>query len=170
LALILILVILFFKGPFAFGQNDPINLVPAIPSSQLPEIDINSIAQDSAGFIWIGTWKGLFRYDGRNVINYSQQLNTKIGRKISSLYLDKEGKLWIGTYSEGLFVYNPKNQQVISYQSINNIKTGNIINISGGTDNKVFVASYDGVFIFDISKAGFDPQTLVYSEAGNSYR
>jgi len=170
MTLILILGILLFRDSFAFGQNDPISLVPAIPSSLLPEIDINSIAQDSAGFIWIGTWKGLFRYDGRNVINYSQQLNTKIGRKISALYLDKEGKLWIGTYSEGLFIYNPKNQKVISYQSINNIKTGNIIKISGGTDNKVFVASYDGIFVFDISKAGFDPQTLVYSEAGNSYR
>ncbi|MFZ4548285.1 MAG: ligand-binding sensor domain-containing protein, partial [Bacteroidales bacterium] len=170
MALFLILGILLFRDSFVYCQDDPINLVPAIPSSQLPEIDINSIAQDSAGFIWIGTWKGLYRYDGRNVINYSQQLNTKIGRKISTLYLDYEGKLWIGTYSEGLFIYNPKNQKIISFQSINNIKTGNIINISGGAGNKIYVASYEGIFIYDISKAGFDPQTLIYAEAGNSYR
>ncbi|NTW24388.1 MAG: response regulator [Lentimicrobium sp.] len=152
------------------SQNQHIELIPAAKSTNLPEIDINCLVQDSAGFLWIGTWKGLFRYDGRKVVNFSQQFSSKIGRKISALYLDNEGKLWIGTYSEGLFIYNPKNQQIISYESINNIKTGNIINISGGSDNKVFVACYEGVFTFDLSKAKFDPQTLVYAESGNSYR
>jgi len=152
------------------SQTQHIELIPAARSTDLPEIDINCIVQDSAGFLWIGTWKGLFRYDGRNVINFSQQFSSKIGRKISALYLDNEGKLWIGTYSEGLFIYNPKNQQINSFQSINDIKTGNIINISGGADNKVRVASYEGVFTYDLLKDKFDLQTLVYAESGNSFR
>lgn len=66
------------------GQEAHIEQVPAIRATELPEFDMNCIAQDSAGFIWIGTWKGLFRYDRRSVINYSQQFNTQTGRKISA--------------------------------------------------------------------------------------
>ncbi|MHC1775223.1 MAG: response regulator [Lentimicrobium sp.] len=166
----LLLIVMLLKTIGLSGQSQQIELIPAAKSTDLPEIDINCIVQDSAGFLWIGTWKGLFRYDGRKVINFSQQFSNKIGRKISALYLDNEGKLWIGTYSEGLFVFNPKNQQIKSYGSINSIKTGNIINITGGAGNKVLVACYEGVFTFDIQEGRFDPQTLVYAESGNSFR
>lgn len=152
------------------AQTDRIELVPAIQSGELPEIDINCIIQDSAGFIWIGTWKGLFRYDGRKVINYSQELKTKIGRKISALYLDNEGKIWIGTYSEGLYIINPKNQQIVSYESINNTKTGNIINITGGSGNRIYVSSYDGIYIFNSKTQAFETRTLTFSQGGNSFR
>jgi len=164
------LVMLLLRVTSVYSQDTHIELVPAIQSADLPEIDINCMAQDSAGFLWIGTWKGLYRYDGRKVINYSQQLSNKIGRKISALFMDNEGKLWIGTYSEGLFVYNPKNQQVNSFESINRTKTGNIINISGGSNGKVLVASYEGVFTYDIKKQKFDPITLVYAENSNKFR
>ena len=166
-----LLLFLFTLCSYALvAQDQQIELVRAIKSGELPEIDINCMAQDSAGFIWIGTWKGLYRYDGRKVINYSQQLNNKIGRKISALFMDNEGKLWIGTYSEGLFVYNPKNQQVNSFEFINQTKTGNIINISGGSNGKVLVASYNGVFTYDTGKQKFDPLTLVYAENSNNFR
>lgn len=165
-----ILAVVLFVVSKLQGQEAHIELVPAIRATELPEIDINCIAQDSAGFIWIGTWKGLFRYDGRSVINYSQQFNTKIGRKISALYLDNEGKLWIGTYSEGLFVYDPKNHKIISYETINKTKTGNIINISGGSNNKILVASYEGIFTYNCKSNDFEAKTLSYTENGNVYR
>ena len=33
-------------------------------NSGLPDNSINAIAEDKLGFIWIGTWNGLVRYDG----------------------------------------------------------------------------------------------------------
>lgn len=49
------------------------------PSQQLPfrTYDILSdyvtcIEQDSTGFIWFGTDRGLSRYDGRDFVNYTQ--------------------------------------------------------------------------------------------------
>lgn len=165
----LLLLLALFGNPM-LAQEQQVELVRAIKSGELPEIDINCISQDSAGFLWIGTWKGLYRYDGRKVINYSQQLNSRIGRKISALYLDKKGNLWIGTYSEGLFVYNPKNHRIKSFGSINTISTGNIISITGNSGNRVMIATYDGIFFYDLGKDSFDPLTLSYSENGNNFR
>ena len=170
LSMAIMLFVFVINSNALFSQEHPVELVPAIKSGELPEIDVNSIAQDSAGFLWIGTWKGLYRYDGRHVINYSQQLNNRIGRKISTLYLDKKGNLWIGTYSEGLFVYNPKNQRISSYESINKTITGNIIDIAGSMADKVMVCSYDGIFTYDLNTEKFDPYTLSYSENANNFR
>lgn len=166
--LLLVAAVLFSCRMMA--QVNKVELVQAIKSGELPEIDVNCIAQDSAGFLWIGTWKGLYRYDGRQVINYSQQLNNRIGRKISSLYLDKKGNLWIGTYSEGLYIYNPGNNYIRAFTSINKTNTGNIINITGGSDNKVLIASYEGIFIYDLDNGKFELNNLTFSENANNYR
>lgn len=152
----------------SFGQDQNIELMPALRGTELPEIDINSIAQDSAGFLWIGTWKGLYRYDGREVINYSLHMNNKIGRKISSLFLDSEGMLWIGTYSEGLFVYNTYNQHITEYKEINGTKLSNIIRINEASGKRIMVASYDGIFIYNYAEKGFETATLSHNaKAGN---
>ncbi len=152
------------------AQEELIELVPAIKSEDLPRIDINCITQDSAGFLWIGTWKGLFRYDGREVLNYSQLTRNEIGRKISTLFVDAKGNLWIGTYSEGLFHYNLKTQEITSFNEINGIKAGNIVNITDGDDQKVLISSYEGIFIFDPVKEAFEQQVLTYNEGGNKFR
>ncbi|MEP7322549.1 MAG: two-component regulator propeller domain-containing protein [Saprospiraceae bacterium] len=65
-----------------------------------------SINEDSAGNLWIGTVDaGVWRYDGRNLTNYS----TKEGlpaRGIETIYKDKKGGLWFGTDGAGVFKFN----------------------------------------------------------------
>ena len=57
--------------PLQVKAETSINIENLTNKTGLPEGAINCIAQDSYGFIWIGTWKGLFRYDGYDVINFS---------------------------------------------------------------------------------------------------
>lgn len=62
----------------------------------------NTIVQDKKGFIWVGTWNGLNRYDGYNCITYQPQFHdsTSISnREITELMVDSNGNLWIGTAS-----------------------------------------------------------------------
>lgn len=40
-------------------------------SSSISNKDINVIAQDSEGFVWIGTFRGLNRFDSETIINIS---------------------------------------------------------------------------------------------------
>lgn len=56
------------------------------------------VAQDRLGFIWIGTDRGLQRYDGKRFItfrNKEDDPNTLPSNEISGLHIDKSGRLWI---------------------------------------------------------------------------
>ena len=74
----------------------------------LTQNSVLSIAQDSRGYIWLGTRHGLNRFDGYRVTNYyhqaadSQSLSNDY---INSLCLDGKNRLWIGT-EKGLNWYN----------------------------------------------------------------
>ena len=69
---------------------------------------VQAIAQDQQGFIWIGTWNGLFRYDGRTVRAYlhnPDDPNSLGGNIVNSLHVDRGGNLWIGLTDAGIDRY-----------------------------------------------------------------
>ena len=69
----------------------------------LPDGDITAIQQTRDGFLWIGTPKGLARFDGIQfrVFNTANTPDLTDSR-ISSLLTDSEGTLWIGTLDGNL--------------------------------------------------------------------
>lgn len=75
----------------------------------LSNSSVTCIVQDSIGFIWVGTKHGLNRYDGTNFKVYSQHQPYQIGNDISVLHIDSRNRLWVGTNSDGLFLYHPLN-------------------------------------------------------------
>ena len=71
---------------------------------------ITVLAQDQQGFLWIGTQKGLIRYDGYRFRRYQFNKNNPNsigGDFISALWPTSDGKLWVGTRHDGLSVLDP---------------------------------------------------------------
>ncbi len=67
----------------------------------LPCGEANDIAQTNDGVLWIGTYAGLYRYNGREfrwIDDYESIKN------VNCLYVDEEGRLWIGTNDNGLSI------------------------------------------------------------------
>lgn len=64
--------------------------------------DVWSITQDRKGFIWIGTEKGLQRYDGLRFLNYQDKLNilNKNSFAVKNLYADNKNQIWLTTSSQ----------------------------------------------------------------------
>lgn len=122
---ITIVVFLFLTSSVCFGQNDYDIKFDRITSENykiikgLSQNTANCIIQDSKGFIWIGTWDGLNRYDGYSFLTYkssvSNNTNQLSNQTINALFEDSEGIIWVGTET-GLNSYNRKNQEFIQYK------------------------------------------------------
>ncbi len=76
----------------------------------LPMNIVTSLAQDQRGFIWIGTQAGLVRYDAYRFEKFSDQ-QFLASEYIKCLWAGPDGRLWIGTMSSGIFVYDPRDNQ-----------------------------------------------------------
>ncbi|MER1992973.1 MAG: two-component regulator propeller domain-containing protein, partial [Eubacteriales bacterium] len=75
----------------------------------LPCGEANDIAITGDGIMWIGTYAGLYRYQGRE---FRWMDNYDSVRNVNCLYVDEEGRLWIGTNDNGLSI-------VINEQMVN---------------------------------------------------
>ena len=67
----------------------------------LPGGEANDIAQTNDGVLLIGTYAGLYRYNGRE---FRWVDNFESVRNVNCLYVDEEGRLWIGTNDNGLTI------------------------------------------------------------------
>lgn len=77
----------------------------------LPHSDALASVQDQEGFVWIATNKGLCRYDGYSLKNYLLPKDDDLALpndRIKTLHVSPDGKLWTGTESNGLYIYNSK--------------------------------------------------------------
>ncbi len=65
--------------------------------------DANYILGASDGFIWVGSYSGIFRYDGQifEKIEYSEGLTSGRG-----LFEDRKGRIYVGTNDNGVVVIN----------------------------------------------------------------
>lgn len=77
-------------------------------NSKVPHCSVNSLMEDSEGYIWIGTWdKGLYRYSPHNGQFYEMPRFNDLG-SAQALAEDHWGRLWVGTWGRGLFcITNP---------------------------------------------------------------
>jgi ligand-binding sensor domain-containing protein/signal transduction histidine kinase len=69
----------------------------------LPQNSVRTIVQTRDGYLWLGTWGGLARFDGVRFTIFNRA-NTPALRdsRITALAEDADGSLWIGTAAGGL--------------------------------------------------------------------
>lgn len=83
----------------------------------LSHTDVNDVAQDGKGYIWIATNFGLDRYDGytiRAFYNGNVPLHNAFKNRIIRLYPDNTGTLWLST-EDGLQSFNPATEKYTDY-------------------------------------------------------
>ncbi|MEP6646500.1 MAG: two-component regulator propeller domain-containing protein [Saprospiraceae bacterium] len=96
--------------------------------------------------LWLGCESGLYSMDkfGGEVVHHleKEQLN------ILSIYVDPEGILWIGTFGQGLYIYNPETGEKRHLTEQENISNNSILNIDGKA-NKLWLATLGGITEID---------------------
>jgi ligand-binding sensor domain-containing protein len=113
---------------------------------------VTALAQDTRGFIWVGTQNGLFRYDGyqfRKLDKIMQDASASLGIFITSLYAAKDGRLWIGTLSGGASVYDPVTAKLRNWSAQPSTELGLSHNrveaIVGDKAGNIWIGTNDGL-------------------------
>jgi ligand-binding sensor domain-containing protein len=74
--------------------------------NNLPSSTVTSIAQTPDGYLWVGTYNGLARFDGARFVVFDPVNKPALTQtRVQGLYTDASGTLWINTYRGGLTAY-----------------------------------------------------------------
>ncbi len=118
----------------------------------LPGSTINTIVQDSLGFLWIGTNDGLCRYDGagfRIFRHHNYDTSSLSHNDIQQLFIDQEQNLWVMT-ANGLNVIDLKTHEISRVvPGANSVPDNSTIAMVQTLAGKYMAASYyNGISIF----------------------
>jgi len=83
---------------------------------RLPDNVIKDLHADSQGNVWIGTENhGILRIDSTNrLINYrKKEKHLKDLQNITTIYEDRNNRIWIGSWQNGLYYYDNKNDDFV---------------------------------------------------------
>ncbi len=114
---------------------------------------INTIVQDSQGFIWMGAENGLGRYDGRQIRLYQadpRQTGTLPASYVWYLAVDHDGVLWAATEG-GLARYNSQTDDFTHIRSLGGVtfETEAISALAVGADNTLYVGAFRGLYVIN---------------------
>ncbi|MDD3742063.1 MAG: response regulator [Lentimicrobiaceae bacterium] len=157
---LLILLYLFISGSFPLLAQKPATLQTINRREGLSNGAVNSIVRDGEGDMWVGTWKGLNRFDGKQMLTYlpgksSASIHNHVVRE---LYPTAAGPLWMLT-NKGVCRYDNVHDRFTPYfhQGLEQINYENDVSIGQSDRHGVVVSIYGvGLFKFDSANLQFE--------------
>ena len=130
-------------------------------SDEIPLGIITSMTEDAQGLIWLGTQKGVLRYDGyhfQQFSNHPDDAHSLSGDFVNVLLATTDGRVWVGTRTDGLSIYDPK----LGYFSRYSHKEGdakslinNEIRALAADEGGVWIGTSAGLDYFSLAKNSF---------------
>jgi len=119
---------------------------------------VQTITQDSDGFIWLGSQEGLHRFDGYQFLSFHHDANNPKSLSsdvISRVLVDHSAQLWVATRGGGVNIYqevsqsfrriDSKNSELkLTNDNVNALIEDSHHNIWVGTDNGLNIIFRDG--------------------------
>ncbi len=135
------LIFCLWESPI-LAANIPSNYLLDVWTSDngLPDNSVTAIAQTPDGYLWIGTYNGLSRFDGVRFVAFDPA-NTPalLHARVRRLYVDSQGTLWINTYDGSLTTYR-RGKFTIERRNAR-LSEGELIPVSSSSNEVVFLMS-----------------------------
>ncbi len=126
------------------GQSKGFSAVLYDNTNGLPTSEANAIAETSEGFIWIGSYGGLIRYDGNT---FTRMDSTTGLSSVKCLFVDSRDRLWIGTNDNGVAVM--ERGELRKWGKLDGMKSAHTRAITEDRDGNIYIATTCGIVLID---------------------
>lgn len=100
-----IILALCLAGPVSAQSDERYTARSWNVEHDLPQSSVRCITQSHDGYLWIGTWNGLARFDGIRMKVFNGLNTPNLNPSIVDIFEDSKHRLWIGTDGGGLMQY-----------------------------------------------------------------
>lgn len=132
---------------FTNYQNDPLD------SNSLSSNLVRAIIKTKSNQFWVGTG------DGLNQVQFTENQIIKITRFLPGVkvYVLQEinGLIWIGTFGEGLFCFNPKENTYQAFTTADGLPGNSILGILQDQTGDIWLSTNNGISRYDYTKKSF---------------
>ena len=74
---------------------------------QLPQVSVTALAQDSKGYVWIGTQSGIARFNGKEFVSFNRSNTDAFNSNVvKDILIDSQNTLWVLTENGVVFADN----------------------------------------------------------------
>jgi diguanylate cyclase (GGDEF)-like protein len=108
----------------------------------LPDNRVDILYQDSGGRLWIGTRGGLACFTGGQITSFVE--TASVATQIRSIYEDREGVIWIGTFDSGLSRF--KDGRFINYNTSIGLFNNGVFQILEDRRGNFWMSSNRGIY------------------------
>ena len=110
----------------------------------LPTSDANYIMGSKKGYVWIGGYSGVFKYDGSNF----EKMDSSIGlTSARGIFEDSLGRIWVGTNDNGVVVIDGEESKHFTYRD--GLRSSSIRVFAEDDEDNVFIATTSGLAYAD---------------------
>ena len=144
-------------------------------SNGLPVDEITTLAQDSTGFIWIGTMEGLFRYDGFSFKNFSFDGTPEAqSTSITRIIVDKKGRLWLASLNAGISCISASGKPIrlVNSSTSNDVTlaASHATDVQEDRDGNIWWTTTDGLYCMRANDGKIKSYRIISELArGNSF-
>lgn len=112
---------------YALSAQPDIRFEEVSSLNSLSHNSVTAIHQDQNGFLWIGTFNGLNKFDGYKFQVYKfndLDMMPASTNRITAIHEDKAGRLWIKAYDGNYVMFNPLSEQFHSIELEEGFQSG----------------------------------------------
>jgi len=111
---------------------------------------VQSLFEDEQRNIWVGTNKGIYFFDRKtesfSYFNEKTEDGVLISSNVNKIVKSNSGSLWIATFGQGIFIYNPATKKLVQ----NTLYSSFVWNLLKTPDGNIFATSrQNGLICFD---------------------
>ena len=109
-----------------------------------PKTIVRTIKQDRKGNIWIASWDGVFRYDGKSFTNITREVSSA---RFFSILEDKKGNFWFSSVGSGVYYYD--GTSFLNFTTTNGLASNTVSDIYVDSKDNIWFSTASGASRYD---------------------